>query len=104
MCFSTASCFGMFACAWITAVRTVVISLLLSRSSELGDDLLAVRLDDRIGALDGHGVDVELVHAQPLEGAQLLLALVDGPDHAEPIDDLVGHELGVFGPAAPVIL
>src|SRR6266508_56492 len=110
-CFSTASSFDMLAFAWITAARTVVMLALLSvprrrrtgRSRELRDDLVPVRLDDRLRALDRHGIDGELVDAEPLEDAELLDALLDRPDHAEAIDDVVGDELRVLRPALPVL-
>src|SRR5215831_13294013 len=70
---------------------------------ELRDDLASVGLESLLLAVR-HEVDVELVDADGLELAQLPPALLDAPDDAEALADLVGDELAVLGPDARVVL
>src|SRR5687768_1835940 len=100
----------MFACAWITAARTIVIvpaSLCSlsssSASAERWQHVLPEPFDDpgRAGILL-HRIDVELRHAERFEFAQLADACVGGAQNAESVHDLVGHELCVLGTGPPV--
>src|SRR5436190_24359528 len=76
---------------------------LRSDARELGDDLVAVRLE-RLFLPLRHQVDVELVDADRLELLQLCSRLRGVAEHAEAVDDLVGDELAVLRAHARVLL
>src|SRR4051794_1230577 len=69
---------------------------------ELRDHVLAVAFERRLLRVV-HQVDVELVDPELLELAQLRDVVVDRAEHAEAVDDLVGHERRVRVAGAAVV-
>src|SRR5260370_34571454 len=96
-CLTIASSLGMFACAWISAARTFAMYVVSFSLAERRNDCLAVFLDDRLGFLH-HKAEVELVDAHLDQFLDPFPALLDRPDDAEPVEHVVGDEVGVSCP------
>ena len=83
-------------------LRQVPRAVACGAAAQRRDDALAVAVERRLLRVV-HEVDVELVDAERLELAQLGDVVLDRAEHAEAVDDLVGHELGVRVAGAPVV-
>src|SRR5437016_4806873 len=92
----------MFACAWISAARTFAMSVPPPPLAERRNKCLAVLLDDRLWLLH-HRVVVERDDAHLDLHLDPLAALLHGADNAEPVDHVIGDEVGMSRPALGVL-